>query len=100
MSLRDASCCIDDVMKGGEGCFFLVPFLTEYAVYSAPSSLARYASLCSLFSILTLPFSSPVSEAVKVLRPELNFASIDQYSSGTKFLISFSLSTTIFNAAD
>ena len=58
-SLRDASCCSVEVMNGGAGCLFFLPFLTESTRKSAVSSTARIASACSLFVILISPLRSP-----------------------------------------
>lgn len=63
---------------------------------------ASILSACSPLVILILPFSSEYKDAEKdfLLPFGMNFASIDQYSSGLNFLISSSLSTIILTATD
>ena len=91
-----------EVIKGGAGAFFLVPFFTFCTVYCAPSRSARIWSACCFVPMLNLPCAFPYSDAVKVfLLPfGINFASIDQYSSGLNARISSSLSTMILTATD
>ena len=101
-SFLEASCWSVDVMNGGAGCFLVTLFFTEATVYSAPSSLASRPSASACPGISSF-FPSTATSAASIIFLEpgaVNFASIDQYSLGTKALISFSLSTTSLTATD
>ena len=58
-SLRLASCCRVEVIKGGAGERFFLPFFTAVTRKSSFSSSSKSLSDSSLEPILISPFSSP-----------------------------------------
>ena len=106
--MRDASCCIVEVMNGGAGRRRVSRLRTESTAYSAPSRSAAIAPARSA-SEIWMRFS-PLSERSAALNVMgflfaasarlARLASIVQYSSGTNAWISRSRSTMRRSATD
>src|SRR3989339_752034 len=93
-SQRLAVCCSVEVVKGRGGFFLVCLMLTSLMTYSAFSSLAVIFSADSRALIVLVAAFSLTPASSSLLRD----ASIDQYSSGLKALISSSLSITSLRA--
>ena len=102
-SLREASCCRVDVVKGGTGLRRTSPRSTA-ATRKAPLRI-RPAASSATASVPSASLSSAVpsrrtSRAVKLPRSAMTLASTVQYSRGTKASISASRSQISRSATD
>ena len=102
-SFFDASCCIVEVVKGGNGHFLSSFFSTERTLYSSFFNSSQiFAASCkfliSSFSNFLPSFST--QSAIKSFLSLSSLTFIVQYSSDLKFWISLSRSTISLTATD